>query len=64
MHLSTKRPVAARLEEILSAQHIVGDLDTELLQHLESDEHIWNALRISNDQLAVLFSKRKAHKQA
>ena len=64
MHLGAKRPIAARLQEVLAAEHVVGYLDAELLKHLESYEHIWNALRIGHNQLAVLFSKRKAHKQA
>ena len=63
-HLGTQRPVTVRSKEIRTSEHVVADLDAELLEHLEGDEHIWNALRLMNDERAVLLRERKGHKQA
>ena len=63
-YLRTKRPVTARLDEIPAAKHIVTHLDTELLQHLKSYEHIWNALWLTDYQRSILLRERQSHKQS
>ena len=54
-NLSTERPITARLYEIPTAEHIITHLDTELLQHLNGNEHIWNTLRLTHNQRSVLL---------
>ena len=58
-----QRPVL-RLEEVVAALHLGADLDAELPEHIDGDEHIGDAARLVDIHRGAVSGERQRGQQA